>query len=39
VGNRKRLFATETEPKGLQLVETRNLPNGVLYLTYAPAAT
>ncbi|HLL51044.1 MAG TPA: dihydrofolate reductase family protein [Thermomicrobiales bacterium] len=39
VGNRKRLFATQDEPRGLQLVETRNLPNGVLYLSYQPAAT
>ena len=38
VGKGKRLFAAgEDQPRGLQLVDTKNLPNGVLYLSYTPA--
>ena len=38
VGKGKRLFAAgEDQPRGLHLVDTKNLPNGVLYLTYTPA--
>jgi dihydrofolate reductase len=39
VGKGKRLFATEDEPRGLQLVNSKTLPHGVLSLTYQPAAT
>src|SRR5215210_1994329 len=38
VGKGKRLFAAgEDQPRGLRLVDTKNLPNGVLYLSYTPA--
>ncbi|MCC6313407.1 MAG: dihydrofolate reductase [Thermomicrobiales bacterium] len=36
VGTGKRLFPDETPRQGLRLVASRPLPNGVLYLTYAP---
>jgi dihydrofolate reductase len=36
VGKGKKLFPDGTPQQGLQLAESQNLPNGVLYLTYTP---